>query len=444
MGMIGVILKISARNVWRQKKRSFLLAGAIAFGMFVITAINGLTGGVVDNIRVNFSHALGGHVFISGSEYLDRGTIVYRIADDEKLLTALQQNGESIAAVTRRSQAMPSLIFGSRQAMQLVYGVDFQQEDKLLGSLVVTGGSLKDVTNEQLIILPRSVAERLGVEAGETILMRLDTVTGQRNVGEFVVVALIEDQERYGISAAYVNRGYLNTLVGLGLEDYQALNLFLTDMEQADALGQSFRAALGVPEPKRLAEVQDMDDEEAMAAMFGFTRASEVEPWEGIKYQVTTINQIMEPVEAAVNALKTIGLAIFIILLVITMVGITNTFRMIMIERTKEIGTMRAFGMQRGVVRNVFLMEALLLSAGGALAGLIAYGLAAFILGRISWDTVPAMQFFLDQGRITFTASFREITFNTSLILAMGLLAAYFPAKAAAKLSPVKAMSSNL
>ena len=62
--MIGVILKISARNVWRQKKRSFLLAGAIAFGMFVITAINGLTGGVVDNIRVNFSHALGPRLYL--------------------------------------------------------------------------------------------------------------------------------------------------------------------------------------------------------------------------------------------------------------------------------------------------------------------------------------------------------------------------------------------
>ena len=42
--------------------------------------------------------------------------------------------------------------------------------------------------------------------------------------------------------------------------------------------------------------------------------------------------------------MKTIGLAIFIILLVITMVGITNTFRMIMIERTQEIGTMRPLG----------------------------------------------------------------------------------------------------
>ncbi len=441
--MIGVILKISARNVWRQKKRSFLLAGAIAFGMFVITIINGLTGGVVGNIRVNFAHALGGHAFISGTEYSNQG-IIYRVADDKELLAALDRYGDVVESVTRRSQTMASLIFGSRQAMQLVYGVDFEAEDKLLDSLVVTAGSLQDVTSEQLAIIPRSVAERLGVEPGETILMRLDTVTGQRNVGEFVVIALIEDQERYGISAVYVKRAYLNSLLGLEAHDYQALNLFLVTMEDADRVGSGFRTALGVPEPKRLADVRGIDDEQAMAELFGFSRAAEIEPWEGTRYQVTTINQIMEPVEAAVNALKTIGLVIFFILLVITMVGITNTFRMILIERTKEIGTMRAFGMQRHVVRNVFLMEALLLSAGGAAVGLIVYGLAALILGRIAWDTVPAMQFFLDQGRITFAASPGEIGSNICLVLFMSLLAAYFPAKAAAKLSPVKAMSSNL
>ena len=82
-----------------------------------------------------------------------------------------------------------------------------------------------------------------------------------------------------------------------------------------------------------------MDDEEAVRELFGMVRIEEIEPWEGIKYQVTTINQIMEPVEAAVSVLRTIGLAIFTILLVITAVGITNTFRMILIERTKEIGT---------------------------------------------------------------------------------------------------------
>ncbi len=441
--MLSVVLKISARNVWRQKKRSFLLAGAIAFSMFVITIVNGLTGGVVENIRVNFSHALGGHIFISGSEYRDQG-VVYLIADEQALLDSLAHYETSIESITRRSQAMPSLIFGSRQALQLVYGVDFSEEEKLLNSLVVTQGSLDNITDEQTIILPRSVAERLGVEAGETILMRLETITGQRNVGEVVVAALIEDQERYGISAAYVNRSYLNSLLGLSPEEYQALNIFLTNMDDADEVGRGFRAALGVPEPVRLADVREMDDEEAVRELFGMVRIEEIEPWEGIKYQVTTINQIMEPVEAAVSVLRTIGLAIFTILLVITAVGITNTFRMILIERTKEIGTMRAFGMQRGMVRNVFLVEALLLSAGGALAGLVLYGLTSLILGQISWDTMPAMQFFLDQGRITFDTTFGEVGLNTCLILAMSLLAAYFPAKAAAKLSPVKAMGSNL
>lgn len=441
--MLSVVLKISARNVWRQKKRSFLLAGAIAFSMFVITIVNGLTGGVVENIRVNFSHALGGHIFISGSEYRDQG-VVYLIADEQALLDSLAHYETSIESITRRSQAMPSLIFGSRQALQLVYGVDFSEEEKLLNSLVVIQGSLDNITDEQTIILPRSVAERLGVEAGETILMRLETITGQRNVGEVVVAALIEDQERYGISAAYVNRSYLNSLLGLSPEEYQALNIFLTNMDDADEVGRGFRAALGVPEPVRLADVREMDDEEAVRELFGMVRIEEIEPWEGIKYQVTTINQIMEPVEAAVSVLRTIGLAIFTILLVITAVGITNTFRMILIERTKEIGTMRAFGMQRGMVRNVFLVEALLLSAGGALAGLVLYGLTSLILGQISWDTMPAMQFFLDQGRITFDTTFGEVGLNTCLILAMSLLAAYFPAKAAAKLSPVKAMGSNL
>lgn len=441
--MLSVVLKISARNVWRQKKRSLLLAGAIAFSMFVITIVNGLTGGVVENIRVNFSHALGGHIFISGSEYRDQG-VVYLIADEQALLDSLAHYETSIESITRRSQAMPSLIFGSRQALQLVYGVDFSEEEKLLNSLVVTQGSLDNITDEQTIILPRSVAERLGVEAGETILMRLETITGQRNVGEVVVAALIEDQERYGISAAYVNRSYLNSLLGLSPEEYQALNIFLTNMDDADEVGRGFRAALGVPEPVRLADVREMDDEEAVRELFGMVRIEEIEPWEGIKYQVTTINQIMEPVEAAVSVLRTIGLAIFTILLVITAVGITNTFRMILIERTNEIGTMRAFGMQRGMVRNVFLVEALLLSAGGALAGLVLYGLTSLILGQISWDTMPAMQFFLDQGRITFDTTFGEVGLNTCLILAMSLLAAYFPAKAAAKLSPVKAMGSNL
>src|SRR5690554_6668042 len=123
-------MKVAFRNISRQKKRSVLLAGAIAFGMLVITVMNGLTGGVVGNIRENFSHALGGHVFIVGQEWTDAGQRIMKIRPDELLDELLEANASEIEAFTQRSQAMPSLIFGSRQTMHLAYGVDFHEEDK--------------------------------------------------------------------------------------------------------------------------------------------------------------------------------------------------------------------------------------------------------------------------------------------------------------------------
>jgi len=149
---------------------------------------------------------------------------------------------------------------------------------------------------------------------------------------------------------------------------------------------------------------------------------------------VTTLNQIMEPVEAMVYVLNKVGLIIFVILLVITAVGITNTFRMILVERTKEIGTMRAFGMQQETVKYIFLMEALLLSLAGGVAGVGVTAIVAFVLGKIEFTTLPAMQFFLNQGHITFSISLGSVVLNLVIVLVMSLIAAYWPARAAAKL----------
>ncbi|NLJ74345.1 MAG: FtsX-like permease family protein [Firmicutes bacterium] len=440
---MSMILKVASRNILRQKKRSFLLAGAIAFGMFVITMINALTGGVVENIRVNFSHALGGHIFVSGREYTDHGSVIQRIRNEDQLTALLEENGAVIESVTKRSQALPTLIFGSKQTMHLVYGVDFEEEEKLLESLVVTDGSLANVSRHNSLILPGPIGDRLGVQPGETILVRLETLTGQQNVGEFMVEAFIEDQERFGLSAAYANRDYLNSLIGLGEDEYQSLNMFLTDMDEIDKLGATFRTALGVPAERDQSKFQEISEDEAMETFLSNVRTEDITPWEGTRYRVTTLNQIMEPVEAMVYVLNKVGLIIFVILLVITAVGITNTFRMILVERTKEIGTMRAFGMQQETVKYIFLMEALLLSLAGGVAGVGVTAIVAFVLGKIEFTTLPAMQFFLNQGHITFSISLGSVVLNLVIVLVMSLIAAYWPARAAAKLSPIKALSSH-
>ncbi|MCK9525953.1 MAG: FtsX-like permease family protein [Limnochordia bacterium] len=440
-------MKVAFRNVLRQKKRSFLLAGAIGFGMLVITLMNALTGGVVGNIRENFSHALGGHVFIMGREWTDAGQMIMKIRPDERLDQLLEENAGQIEALTRRSQAMPTMIFGSRQTMQMLYGVDFSEENKLLDSLVVTEGSFDDVSvDDASIILPQPIGERLGVQVGETLLIRLETLTGQQNVGEVKVVAFIEDQEELGLSAAYTSRAYLNALLGMELHEYQLLNMFLTDLDLVDDFARIVREGLRAPEE----EVEEVVEAEPAVSVTiagmpldSFAEQEEITPWEGTRYQIMHINQIMEAVELVVGVLNQVGQVIFLILLVVTMVGITNTFRMMMIERTKEIGTMRAFGMHQKRVKNIFLWEAAFLGLLGCIAGLILAGIVAVAVGSIHFNADPSMQFFLDTGKITFVFSITNVIINTAIVVLISLIAAYWPARSAAKMSPMKALSSH-
>ena len=439
-------MKVAFRNISRQKKRSFLLAGAIAFGMLVITLMNALTGGVVENIRENFSHALGGHIFIMGQEWTDAGQMIMKIRPDERLDQLLADHEGQIEAFTRRSQAMPSMIFGSRQTVQMLYGVDFAEETKLLDSLIITAGSFDEImTEEAAIILPQPVGERLGVEVGETIIIRLETLTGQQNVGEVKVVAFIKDQEELGLSAAYTSRSYLNTLLGMDAHEYQLLNMFLMNLDLVDDFARIFREGL-----RQADEEEEMEEAEPLISvsvagmpMDAMAERKEITPWEGTRYQVMHINQIMEAVELVVGVLNRVGQVIFLILLVVTMVGITNTFRMIMIERTKEIGTMRAFGMHQKQVKNIFLWEAVFLGLLGCVAGLVLAGVIAVVVGSIHFAADPSLQFFMDNGTITFIFSMASVITNTVVVVLISLLAAYWPARAAAKMSPMKALSSH-
>jgi putative ABC transport system permease protein len=83
--------RIAFRNLSRQKKRSFLLGGAIAFGILIITLVNSFTAGVVENVQENFSHFLAGHIFLTGYEKSDSGRLINVIRDDAVLTEVIRR-----------------------------------------------------------------------------------------------------------------------------------------------------------------------------------------------------------------------------------------------------------------------------------------------------------------------------------------------------------------
>jgi putative ABC transport system permease protein len=125
------------------------------------------------------------------------------------------------------------------------------------------------------------------------------------------------------------------------------------------------------------------------------------------------------------------------IALVVAAVGVVNTMVMSILERTREIGVMRAVGARRGTVSALFTFEAALLGFFGGVVGLgIGYG--AVLIAN------PLINKQLSSNNV---ASSNIITLPLWLILGVvglttviGLLAGLYPARRAARLDPVEAL----
>lgn len=449
------LVRIAARNLWRQKKRSVLLGAAIAFGVVIITLVGSFTAGLTRSAEATFTELLGGHVYVNGTELTGTGRRVAIIGDADLIESGLAEIEDEIVSLQYRSQGFGDAIFGSLEASIALEGVSWGEEEGLLDTLEVLDGDLSTLAGEtgrSALVMPSSTAEELQVAAGDTIVVRLNTVTGQRNVGDFRVAAVIRDASSFGFSSAYVDRSYLNELIGLAPTQFQSVAIELRTIDAMDATADEVRrfiAAAGQLDPEQDPDAVDEDGGPQggppgpFAAFATGGRVEEEERWDGTRFSITTVNDVLEPVATLVGILEGASFGLFLVLMAITGVGLLNTFRMILIERTREIGTIRAVGMQRRAVRRMFLLEAVMLALAGAAAGLVVAGIAALILGQIRFQDVAGLALLLDRGRFAFPVNVGNLLLTISTLLAITVVSALLPARRAARLRPAEALRTT-
>ena len=116
---------------------------------------------------------------------------------------------------------------------------------------------------------------------------------------------------------------------------------------------------------------------------------------------------------------------------------------MVVYERSREIGTMRALGLQRRQTRWLFLVEAVLLALGGAVAGLVLATIARFILQAIDWGKDTPLFIFMNDGHLTFPFAPLMVIGYVLGVAAITLIAALFPANRAARKDPAEALRTT-
>ena len=134
-----------------------------------------------------------------------------------------------------------------------------------------------------------------------------------------------------------------------------------------------------------------------------------------------------------------ISFGILVVLFLVVMIGIANTYRMVLYERIREIGTMRAVGMCRRDSGRVFAWEAVLLSLFGAAVGFVLAIIAMKILG-IFTITDEMFQFFLKNNHITFILTPVSVLLKVAIVVVLTLVAVSGSVKKASRMNPAEAL----
>ncbi|MCM2266299.1 MAG: ABC transporter permease [Elusimicrobiales bacterium] len=161
----------------------------------------------------------------------------------------------------------------------------------------------------------------------------------------------------------------------------------------------------------------------------------------GTTADVSTMYETASDILKLEGVLNLITLSAVLVLFFIILLGVVNTLRMTIRERTKEIGTVRAIGMRAEDVRNTFLLETFFLTLFSSAAG-VALGFLAMSLISVPefhpQDNPLGM--LLVNGRVYFLTTFWNTAGSVLLIMGIALATAWFPARRAAAMSPAQAL----
>lgn len=355
-----ILARLALRNVLRQKRRTFLtllvlVAGYVALalaGGFMAQTFRGLADGA---IRGGIGHL---QVLPAGADAGDEGqSLEHALADGEGLAARLRQD-PAVVDVLPRIQFMGLASNGSRSVAFLGTAVDAVREprfmaiaERLSDGAKAPGGAgsrwLGADPAAREVILGIGLARTLGVGVGDSITLMSTTVDGALNAVD-VEVAGLED---------------------LGLKE-------LDDRSLCVSLDTGGALVSAGPARSRLSVVLRRPGDAGIEArrLAGLAGGgAEARPW----YELASFYR----------QVKLLYLAIFgfmgLVLAIVVLLGTANTLLMSVMERLRELGTLRAVGMRPGRLVALLQWEGAILGLGGSLGGLVVTLLLRAVLNAL-------------------------------------------------------------
>lgn len=404
-----MIASLALRNALRNRRRSLLTALMVMFGVTFLTVAMAWIEGIFHN-TLDTAANVAGHVRIVTADYARREQV-----------NPIQENIASSAAIEEAVRAAPGVAgVYPRISMGVTatVGEDIGEEFGLVQGAPIAFfegpldldhrlASGRMLTKDDEGLIGRSLAEKLGAKVGDEVVVLGQTQDGSLSPAKFTLVGIVD-----------LGNAMQNKQIFLTLEKVR----YMADIPDG-------AVEISVFAPRR----EDAGTLAATVAALPATAGLDVKSWDQ-----------RPPFDGALGFFTTVQGVVATVMVFITGLGVLNTMLMSVLERTGEIGVMRAMGLKRYQVMQLFVLEAVGIAVIGAALGAVLGGLGGWYLEVHGVDigsavnklpaTIPMNSTI--HGRITLEILLRSVVLG----LAMALVGGALPAWRASQIQPIEAM----
>ncbi|MGA2976603.1 MAG: FtsX-like permease family protein [Spirochaetia bacterium] len=483
-----VLLRIALRNIREHTSKSLIIGSLVVLGVIIIVLGNSLLDTAAQGVHRMFIDNYTGDIFISGVTNTPGAQVSLfgltgggesestPVLPDFDAVQAHLQADPRVKAVTSQvtGMGMVTLEGGDNRAMTLLFGVDPATYPGLFHDTYLVSGSYLTPGQEGIVVSRgwlKNADENLkaDLKVGDKVLINGFGRAGFK-IREATIVGVVDfNAETEGMDLiAWANADTVRILSGV---DVSAEDVVLTKSQttllNATSDNDIFGAAeTSVSAAAARAPVMETAPDAGPGASAQKTGGSwhfllarltdsrqtdavirDTNAWlesQGIEARAGGWKVAAGPFAESIDVIRIVFYIAILIVAIVAVIIMMNTLVISVMERTGEIGTMRALGAQKPYVWLMFLIETLAVTIVFGLVGIV---IASGLVGIVNLLHISASNFFTQIifGGKVLSLSITPLSFlNTLLMVAgVGLVAHLYPVMVALKVPPVRAMQAE-
>ncbi|MCL2266405.1 MAG: FtsX-like permease family protein [Treponema sp.] len=421
------LFTLGINYLYRYRRRYGFLLAALVFCFAVVTFITSSRDRMIHNVYYSAQqHYAGDLVAVANNKEI---SVTNHFSADNivTVLNAADKSGIKARYTVLRTFLgdKGTVYFNGNAIMQkYVIGCDWENEEHLFSKMNFTSPVNYPIGDDG-IILSAPVADDLGAKIGDSVVLETENRFSQKNTGQFIIKGIVKDTSLFGYYKVYISRLSLNRLLLFNDDDCSFIGFFFSNPSSAE---------------KNRIKLQPVLEEVIQTGPLVYSRdemeREKEKAFSGTRVFLYTMSVYLSEISDLLEALQIITYALYGMMLLIIFVSAAVTYRLILHERTREMGVMRAIGFFGNDLRIVLWTEIIILGfislAAGFLLSIILSAAASFM----SFAWFPGFEIFLNNGKLTALYLPGSVIINIVLTLLILVAAAIVPS--------IKASTKNL